>query len=106
MDVEGKILRMPMAEELVECHLHLPNFAQVKRDNSDAASGLTDLASMFQGIADRFDVLAEIFGECARAGYSPDSYFVNGCLTFVFQVPRRYLPQLLEQGWSEDEVDV
>lgn len=106
MDIEGKVLRMPIAEELVECHIQLPNFAQVKREDPNRSLGMSTLASMFQGISERFDVLAEIFGECSRAGYSPDSYFVNGCLTFVFQVPRRYLPRLLEEGWSEDEVDV
>jgi hypothetical protein len=106
MSDEGKVLHLPTADELVECHLRLPNFAQAKRENSASSSSMLALASMFQETSERFDVLAEIFGECGRAGYSPDSYFIHGSLTFVFQVPRRYLPRLLEEGWGQDEVDV
>lgn len=106
MDVEAKVLRMKMPEELVECHLRLPNFTREIRDTDDPSSGMASLASIFQGISDRFEILSEIFAECGRAGYSPDSHFIDGCLTFIFHVPRRFVPRLLDEGWSENEVDL
>lgn len=99
-------MRLPVAEELVDCHLRLPSFAQLRRDYPNTSHSMSALASMFQETSERFDVLAEIFGECDRAGYAPANLFVDGCLTLLFHVPRRYLPRLLEEGWSQDELDV
>jgi hypothetical protein len=106
MGSESKVLRLPVPREKVTCHLTVPRFDHAIGNEEDVPSGMAAIASEMERVAEQFDTLAHIFEECSEASYSPQTFFINGHLTFVFQVPRRMVQRLRELGWSAGDLDV
>lgn len=106
MSDEPNVLRLPVPSEKVTCHLTVPRFDYVIGLEGDVPSGLASLATEMEHVAEQFDALASVFEECEDASYSPKVLFVNGHLTFEFQVPRNMVNRLRELGWSPEDLDV
>ena len=106
MGHEFKVLRLPVPREKVTCHLTVPGFASVIALEEDVATGMSALATEMERVAEQFDGLARIFEDCSDATYSPHTTFIDGHLTFVFQVPRSWVRRLRELGWSPDDLEV
>jgi hypothetical protein len=100
------VLRFPVAEDRIFCHVTVPNATATLRDAPDNPTGMSCVAVGMQHVAERFDDLALLFEECPEASYVPGMTFLDGRYTFVFQIPRRYRQQLLDMGWDERDVDV
>lgn len=106
MGTEAKLLRLPARRDKATCHLTIPRFDSVIRRGGNAPSGLSALATEMERVAEQFDQLAHIFDECSDATYSPEVFFIDGRLTFVFQIPHRFVQQLRELGWRPEDLDV
>lgn len=105
MGSEANVVRLPVGEQIT-CHLTVPRFGDTIAEEDDTPSGLSALGTQMEFVAEQFHSLAKIFFDCPEATYSPKTFFVNGQLTFVFQVPRRFVSRLRELGWSADDLDV
>jgi hypothetical protein len=106
MATGANVLRFPVADDRIVCHVTVPKPTVVLRDAPDDPTGMSCVAVGMQYVAERFDDLAIIFEECPEARYAPEVIFIDGRYTFVFQVPRRYSRQLIEMGWDARDVDV
>jgi hypothetical protein len=106
MDDESKVVRLPVPGDLVTCHLTIPRFDYVIGLEEDVPSGLSALGTEMERVAEQFDNLSNVFEDCGDATYSSNVLFVNGHLTFEFQVPRHWLKRLRELGWDADDLDV
>jgi hypothetical protein len=106
MERDLKVLSFPTGKEMVTCHLTVPRFDEVIREEYRVEEGLESLAAQMEFVAEQFASLARVFAEFPDSSYSPETYFINGNLTFVFRVPRRVLPRLRAQGWEPDDLDV
>lgn len=106
MVTEAKVLRFPVAEDFITCHVTVPHITAMLRNEPDTATGMSCVAVAMQYVVNRFDDLAILFEECPEASYEPEVHFLNGRYTFVFLVPRRYQQQLVEMGWDDMEINV
>lgn len=106
MGDESKVVRLPVPSAKVTCHLTVPRFDTVIDGEEDVPSGLAAMATEMERVAEQFDGLARIFEDCQDASYSSQVLFVNGHLTFEFQVPRDRVKRLRELGWSAEDLDV
>ena len=106
MATEADVLRFPVIEGSISCHVTVPNATSVLRDAPDDPTGMSCVAAGMQYVAERFDDLAILFEECPEATYIPQVVFLDGRYTFIFQIPRRYRQQLIKMGWDVKDVDV
>jgi len=106
MGVESKVLRLPVPQEKVTCHLTVPRFDNVIALEEDVPTGLSAIATQMERVAEQFDGLARVFEDCPDASYTPETCFINGQLTFVFQIPRNRVQRLRELGWSVEDLDI
>jgi len=106
MATGANVLRLPVPEETICCHVTVPNATALLRAAPDEPTGMSSVAVAMQQVAERFDDLAIVFEECPEASYVPHMHILDGHLTFVFRVPRRYRDQLVRMGWTADDIDV
>lgn len=105
MASEANVLPFPRADEKLTCHVRFPNVSVALQEHDDIAVGMSHVAVALQQVAEQFDDLAILFEDCPQATYKPGTHFIDGELVFIFEVPRRFLPTLLEMGFEpiEDE---
>ena len=84
----------------------MPRFNYVIGLEEDVPTGMAVLATEVGRVGEQFDALSRIFQESPESTYTSDTVFINGQLTFVFQVPRRWVPRLRELGWEPADLDV
>lgn len=106
MKSEAKVLQFPAVDQKMTCHVRFPNVSGILQSEEYTHDGMTYAAAEMQEVAERFDDLALLFEECPEASFSSGTHFHDGGLVFIFQVPRRYRPQLLEMGFDPIDVDV
>ena len=106
MGVESNVLRLPVPREMVTCHLTVPRFDNVIALEEDVPTGLSAVATEMERVAEQFDGLARLFEDCSDASYAPETFFINGQLTFVFKIPRNWVQRLVELGWGAEELDI
>lgn len=106
MGSEAKVLRLPGPDQKISCHVTIRGFGEMLREADDAGAGFSAIAIEFQRTAERFDDLARLSDECPDMTWTPDGEFVDGRLTFAFEIPRHYKRDLIHMGWTEEEVDV
>lgn len=106
MGTEAKLLRLPVPTEKATCHLTIPRFDHVIALEEDIPSGMAALATEMVRVGEQFDALAQIFDECEEGSYNTGASFIEGHLTFVFQIPRKYVKRLRELGWCAEDLDV
>ena len=102
---EAKVLRFPVADETITCHVRFPNVSETIQEHGDMSVGMSHVAVAMQRVAERFDDLAILFEECPGASYTTGTHFRDGSVVFIFQIPRRYRQSLLEMGFEPVEVD-
>ena len=106
MATGANILRFPVTNDRMLCHVTVPNAVAILRNAPDDPTGMSGVAVGMQHVAERFDDLAIIFEECSEAKYVPSVVFLEGRYTFVVQIPRRYKAQLIKMGWNPEDIDV
>jgi len=106
MGDDSKVVRLPVPSEKVTCLLTVPRFDSIIDGEEDVPSGLAAMATEMERVAEQFDGLARIFEECPDASHTSGVVFVNGRLTFEFQVPRDRVKRLRELGWNAEDLAV
>lgn len=103
MGTEADVLHLPTADEKLTYHLSFPNVSETLREGENTAAGMSHVAAAMQHMAECFDDLAVVFQECVGVTYEPGTHFYDGCLVFVFHVPRRYRNYLSDLGYEPVE---
>jgi len=103
MGTEANVLPFPTAGEKLTYRLPFPSVSEILREVEGVPAGMSHVAAHMQEVAESFDSLACVFEECAGATYEPGTHFYDGCLVFVFHVPRRYRDYLSDLGFEPVE---